>query len=49
MEKKVQPETRKKEKKEKKKADTLCIPLERPPAMSQQVKEPGHSLMELSR
>lgn len=31
-----------------KRADAVGIPLERHPAMSQQVKEPGHSLMELS-
>lgn len=35
-------------KKKRKKADILCIPLERPPAISLQEKEPGHSLMELS-
>lgn len=31
-----------------KKAGAVGIPLERYPAMSQQVKEPEHSLMELS-
>lgn len=31
-----------------KRADAVGIPLEKHPAMSQQVKESGHSLMELS-